>query len=170
MSQLIDALLTYSHLGHRSVRREVLSLHDVLVPLAAGFAHRFQEVEGQLTIAADLPAVVGDPVLLGQVFTNLLDNALTYRRAGVAPEVEIGWRRDGEAVVVRVRDNGIGIPAEYHATIFKIFQRLHTEDAYPGTGIGLATVEKAVGLLGGAVWVESAAGAGATFHVRLPAG
>jgi PAS domain S-box-containing protein len=170
MSQLIDALLNYSRLGHRSVRREILSLQDVLAPLAAAFAPRFQEVDGKLTIAGDLPAVVGDPILLGQVFTNLLDNALTYRRAGVPPEVEVGWRRDGEAVVVRVRDNGIGIPAEYHDKIFKIFQRLHTEDVYPGTGIGLATVDKAVALLGGEIWVESAAGAGATFHVRLPAG
>ena len=84
--------------------------------------------------------------------------------------MEITYQNAGDQVVVKVRDNGIGIPAEHQEKIFNIFQRLHSDDEYPGTGIGLATVKKSVNLLGGAVWVESTVGAGSTFCVRLPRG
>src|SRR5262249_53474019 len=114
MGQLIDALLQYSRLGHRAVRREPLALGELLAPIAQGGAPRLQEKGGTLTVAAALPLVVGDPVLLGQVFTNLLDNAAKYHRPGAAPEVRVDWERDASGgVIVRVRDNGIGIPLEY---------------------------------------------------------
>ncbi len=169
MNQLIDALLGYSRLGHWAVRRETIALHDVFASLQADFAPRVQQSGGRLGVADDLPAVCGDRVLLEQLFGNLLDNALTYHLPGTPPEVTVSWSREGDDVVVRVRDRGIGIPREHQEKIFDIFQRLHSEDAYPGTGVGLATVRKAADLLGGAVMVESEPGAGATFHVALPA-
>lgn len=85
------------------------------------------------------------------------------------PLVTLCAVRDGERVVLRVADNGIGIAAEYHDKIFQVFQRLHSEDEYPGTGIGLAIVAKAVRLMDGEVGIESVPGRGSTFSVRLPA-
>lgn len=169
MSQLIDALLTHSRLGHRAVRRDAVPLGDVLGPLAAAFAPRVQAAGGRLTIARDLPPVIGDRVLLEQVFSNLLDNALTYHQPGTPPEVDVSWAREEDCVIVSVRDRGIGIPSEHHEKIFSIFQRLHSDDAYPGTGVGLATVRKALDMLGGYARVESRPGEGAVFHVALPA-
>ena len=82
-------------------------------------------------------------------------------------QINVSWQLEGKAVIIRVSDNGIGIPAEHHQKIFNIFQRLHSEDDYPGTGIGLATVQKSVELLGGDVWVESQVQEGSTFIVKL---
>jgi signal transduction histidine kinase len=112
--------------------------------------------------------VIGDHTLLSQVFTNLLENAFTYHNPDVPPQVSVTYHSEDNYVVVEVKDNGIGIPLEYHDKIFNMFQRLHSEDEYPGTGIGLATVRKSVALLGGSVWVESKVGEGSTFFVRLP--
>ncbi len=111
---------------------------------------------------------MGDKTLLNQIFANLLDNAITYRREDVPVRVTVTWQSQDRDVVIRVRDNGIGIPAEYYDKIFNIFQRLHSDEEYPGTGIGLATVKKSVELLGGQVWVESVDQEGSTFSVRLP--
>jgi signal transduction histidine kinase len=126
------------------------------------------ENHGTLNIGEDLPVVRGDLTLLSQVFTNLLENAFTYIKPEVPPQVNVTWHSEEKQVVVEVSDNGIGIPLEYQEKIFNMFQRLHSEEEYPGTGIGLATVKKSVELLGGSVWVESTVGAGSTFFVRLP--
>jgi len=102
------------------------------------------------------------------VFTNLIVNALTYRRREVPLTVDVSCQVEGDDAVIRVADNGIGIRPEYLEKIFNMFQRLHSQDAYPGTGIGLAIVKKSVELLGGEVWVESVPGEGSTFCVKLP--
>ncbi len=167
MGYLIDDLLQYSRLGRQSVRLVPVPLKDVLAPLAKELAPRLKEIGGTLEIAADLPTVIADKTLLRQIFTNLLDNALTYRRREVAAQVTVTWRADGKVAIMCVRDNGIGIPAEHHQRIFNIFQRLHSDDEYPGTGIGLATVKKSVEMLGAKVWVESEAGQGSAFFIQL---
>src|SRR4030095_15691204 len=100
----------------------------------------------------------------------LLDNALTYRRRDVQLRVMVGCQPQDGYSTVTVSDNGIGIPAEYHQKIFNMFQRLHSNDEYPGTGIGLAIVKKSVELIGGDVWVESVVGEGSSFHVKLQRG
>jgi signal transduction histidine kinase len=114
--------------------------------------------------------VLGEKTLLSQIFSNLLENALTYRRPAVPPRVTVSWQAGAGLAVIRVSDNGIGIPAEHQEKIFHIFQRLHNEDEYPGTGIGLATVKKCVELLGGQVRVESIMGEGSTLSIELPTG
>ncbi len=93
--------------------------------------------------------------------------SLAYHRPDVPPEIEVGWRSDGDSIVVHVRDNGVGIPPESREDVFDSFRRLHSQDTHPGTGLGLAIVRKAVQLLGGSVWVESEIGAGSTFPVKL---
>jgi len=167
MGHLIDDLLNYSRIGRGAVRRELISLQDVLAPLKSEFSARLKEINGTLEITDDLPVVIGDKTLLNQIFTNLLENALTYRKPEMPLQINVGWQLEGKAAIIRVSDNGIGIPAEHHQKIFNIFQRLHSEDDYPGTGIGLATVKKSVELLGGDVWVESQLQEGSTFFVKL---
>lgn len=168
MGYLIDDLLQYSRLGRRGVRRERVSLHEVFDPLAGDLAAHLAEIGGTLRIAADLPIVTGDRTLLSQVFTNLLENAITYRKPDVPVQVTVSCQTNDKDTIVCVSDNGIGIPSEYKEKIFDIFQRLHSEDEYPGTGIGLSNVKKSVELLGGRVWVESVVGKGSKFFIQLP--
>ena len=111
--------------------------------------------------------MMGDRTLLRQIFTNLLDNAIKYHAVGSAPNIDVSWQPEDKSVILAIKDNGIGIPVEYQDKIFNIFQRLHPLEEYPGTGIGLATVRKAVERLGGNVWVESQPEKGSTFFVKL---
>jgi light-regulated signal transduction histidine kinase (bacteriophytochrome) len=168
MGLLIDDLLTYSRLGRRAVRHQPVPLGDLLAQVTENLAGRVAETGAHLSIPDHLPVVYGDWTLLSQVFTNLLDNALTYHRPGVPPRVVVSCQAEAAHIVVRVADNGIGIPPEFHEKVFNVFQRLHNQDDYPGTGIGLAVVKKSAELLGGQVWVESVVGEGSTFCVELP--
>ena len=167
MGHLIDDLLTYSRLGQTGVQLEPVSLAGVLADLAKDLKGHMDELHGTISIVEGLPEVTGDRTLLRQIFTNLLENAFKYHKEGFPSQVEVTYQLDGNHVIVRVNDNGIGIPAEYQDKIFNIFQRLHSEEEYAGTGIGLATVKKSVELLGGNVWVESKVGEGSTFSIRL---
>jgi signal transduction histidine kinase len=113
--------------------------------------------------------VTGNRTVLEQVFANLLGNALKFIAPGVAPQIEITSEMNGRTVCVRVRDNGIGIPPGAHDRIFNVFERAHAGNKYPGTGIGLAIVRKALERLGGRVGVESEPGRGSCFWLELPA-
>nr|WP_277876037.1 ATP-binding protein [Chroococcidiopsis sp. [FACHB-1243]] len=115
-----------------------------------------------------LPTIECDPVLVSEVFSNLMSNALKYNDK-TDPWVEIGYEeRSGGSPILYVRDNGIGIQTHHHETIFKLFKRLHSQDKYGGgTGAGLAIVKKIVELHTGRIWVESVPGAGATFYFSL---
>jgi light-regulated signal transduction histidine kinase (bacteriophytochrome) len=127
-----------------------------------------READATVTVG-ELPTVMADAAQLAQVFANLVGNAIKYRRPDVPPEIRISAERHGGMVEFAVRDNGIGIDEEYFDRIFVIFQRLHTRDEYPGTGIGLAVVRKIVERHGGRVRVESAPDEGSTFFFTLPA-
>jgi PAS domain S-box-containing protein len=168
MGQLIDDLLTYARLGRSGVRCEPVSLASLLSELARNMQAYLDRNHGTLTICEGLPIVTGDRTLLSQVFTNLLENAFIYHKPDIPPQVYVTYHSEDNDVVVEVRDNGIGIPSEYYEKIFNVFQRLHSEEEYPGTGIGLATVKKSVELLGGSVWVESKVDEGSTFFICLP--
>jgi chemotaxis family two-component system sensor kinase Cph1 len=114
-----------------------------------------------------LPMVIGNEVLLAQVFQNLISNALKYRSERPL-EVHISGETSGPECTFSIRDNGIGIAPEYHERIFGVFKRLH-RDEYPGTGIGLAICKGVVERLGGRIWVESELGVGADFRFALRA-
>lgn len=169
MATLIDDLLNYSKLGRRSIRLQPVSLMEVLSQTAANGGDRFHEAGGLLEIAPDLPTVHGDRTLLGQVFGNLIQNALTYHSPGTPPRVRVSWEREGARVLVHVSDDGIGISPDHHKKIFNVFQRLHSDEEFPGTGIGLAIVQKALLLIGGEIGVKSERGVGSVFTVSLPA-
>ncbi len=168
MGQLIDDLLTYARLGRAGVRHEPVALASLVGEISRNMQAHLDEIHATLSIAEGLPAVTGDQTLLSQVFTNLLENAINYHKPGLPPQVSLTYYNEDKEVVFSVKDNGIGILPEYQEKIFIMFQRLHSEEEYPGTGIGLATVRKSVELLGGNVWVESKVGEGSTFFVRLP--
>jgi signal transduction histidine kinase len=107
---------------------------------------------------------------LGQVFSNLLSNAMKFVAPGVPPRVRVRSNDLGDRVRLWVEDNGIGIPPEYLARIFGVFERLHKQEEYPGTGIGLAIVRKAIDRMGGSTGVESEPGKGSKFWIELPKG
>jgi PAS domain S-box-containing protein len=124
------------------------------------------EQEARITFDR-LPVVCAHESRIFQVFQNLLANALKY--CETRPQVHVGAVRDGDFWCLSVRDNGIGIAAEYHEKIFGLFQRLHPSAQYPGTGIGLATCKRIVEQYGGKIWVESVEGQGSTFYFTVPA-
>ena len=102
------------------------------------------------------------------VVRNLLENAIKFSLHAAHPRIEFGAYQTGERVVVSIRDNGIGFDMKYAERIFEIFERLHRLEEYPGTGIGLALVKKALQRMDGRVWAQSAPGQGATFYIELP--
>ena len=119
-------------------------------------------------IARDpLPTVDGDMTQLTQLFQNLVANAIKFR-ADAAPDIRVSAERQEGAWLFSVRDNGIGIAAEYRERVFVLFQRLHGRDEYSGTGIGLAICKKIVERHGGIIWVEATPGGGTTFRFTIP--
>jgi light-regulated signal transduction histidine kinase (bacteriophytochrome) len=116
-----------------------------------------------------LPTIEGDKVQMGQVMTNLLNNAIKFRGKD-PPVIKVTAARSADRWTIAVSDNGIGIDPLYQVRIFEMFQRLNSRDKYEGTGIGLALVKKIIERHGGRVWVESEEGKGATFFFTLPSG
>ncbi|MEQ1503669.1 MAG: ATP-binding protein [Myxococcota bacterium] len=167
MQALINDLLAYSRVGRTEAPHVKVDLGEVVRRVLEDLAVAVRE-SGAVVHVDRLPMVVGDAPLLGQVFQNLVANALKFQRPGVPPEVWIEARRDDAGWTIAVRDAGIGLEPKYADRIFQIFQRLHTRAEYPGTGIGLAIVKRIVEEHGGVVRVESVPGAGATFSFTLP--
>ena len=166
MQSLINDLLTYSRVGRAERARGPVDCGEVLGGVLRSLAPMLEEA-GAKVDAGNLPVVHGDATQLGQLFQNLVTNAVKYHRPGVAPFITVGAERDGRAWQVWVTDNGIGIEPRHAERIFSMFQRLHGREAYPGNGIGLAICRKIVELHGGRIWVESAPGGGSSFRFTL---
>ena len=169
MGVLIEELLEYSRPDPGAVQVVAVPVGPILERLRTTFAARIGAAGGMLAVAEPLAVPLADPVRLEQILVNLLDNALTYRRDGVAPRVTVSMVRHGSRVRLEVADNGIGIAPEHQEQIFEPFVRLHSSEAYPGTGIGLATVRKAARRMGSEVTLVSVPGEGSTFALELPA-
>lgn len=125
-----------------------------------------EDARGEVT-RGELPPVAGDPAQLSQLLQNLIGNGLKYH-GDDPPRVQVTAERTESGWTIAVRDNGIGIEAKHHERIFEIFVRLHTDNKYPGTGIGLAVCCRIVARHGGRVWVESEVSRGSTFFFTLP--
>lgn len=168
MQSLIRDLLTYSRIGRGSALGASADCGQVLAGVLAQLQPLIQE-RGALISHDPLPVVACAPLELGQIFQNLIGNAVKFQAAGNRPLIHIGAEREGRFWRLSVRDNGIGIEERYRERIFQMFQRLHTSDKFEGTGIGLAICRKIVQRHGGRLWVESAPGHGSTFYFTFQA-
>jgi light-regulated signal transduction histidine kinase (bacteriophytochrome) len=167
MQRLINDLLTYSRLGTRGKPLKPTSSEIALEQALANL--QMTIVESEAAVSHDpLPMIWADATQLVQLFQNLVGNALKFR--GAQPlRVHISAEQREQEWLFAVSDNGIGIESQYAERIFVIFQRLHSQAEYPGTGIGLALCKRIVERHGGHIWVESQPGQGATFYFTWPA-
>ena len=166
MREMIQSLLSYSRIETRGQPFERVDLDDVLDAVLTDLEVRIEESDAEITTDS-LPRVEGDPDQLRELLQNLLTNAIEYC-GDESPIVDVTTERDGTHWVVSVSDEGIGIDPADHESIFEVFERLHTHDEHPGTGIGLALCDRIVERHGGDLWVESERGDGATFRFTLP--
>ena len=166
MQALINALLAYSRVDSRGRPLAVCDLNAVLDHALDNLKLALEESEASI-VRAELPRVMGDPIQLMQLLQNLVGNAVKFRAKDRPPVVTVAAERAGDLWRIRVSDNGIGIDPQYFDRIFVIFQRLHTKEEYPGTGIGLAMCKRIVERHGGTIEVASAPGNGSTFTFTL---
>ena len=169
MGHLVDGLLTFSRLGRQAVSRQAVSIDEV-VGLALDELHAEQERRHVEVVKGDLPPCEGDPRLLRQVWVNLLSNAFKFTRNREEARIELGCEMADGVPVYFVKDNGIGFDMRYVDKLFGVFQRLHRQEDYEGTGVGLAIVQRIVHRHGGRVWAEGKEGQGAAFYFTLPGG
>ncbi|RMG97666.1 MAG: GHKL domain-containing protein [Chloroflexi bacterium] len=168
LNTMIEDLLVYSRLGQKVVQLQPVSLQEVIDKVLVTFAERIAMCQARVEVAENWPWVVGNWMLLDTMMSNLLDNALKYGRSHTPPHIHITHQTTPTHVTIAIQDNGIGIDPQYHDKIFRVFQRLHTDEQYEGTGIGLAMVQKAVQMMQGKIWLESALNQGTTFYIQLP--
>lgn len=167
MDRLIAAILTLTREGRREFKPELIDVRDLIEGIAKTVAHQAEEADATIRVEP-LPEVVSDRLALEQIFSNLIDNALKYLKAGVPGDIRVSGRRKSRYIVYEVTDNGRGIEQKDHQRIFDLFRRAGAQDR-PGQGIGLAHVRALVRRMGGTLSVTSAADEGSTFTVMLPA-
>lgn len=168
LGTFVTDLLTYSRLKQTEITLEPVHLSQVLADVLLQIDSEIQTRQVQINIEEPLPTVQANRLILTQVLTNLLSNAVKFVADGVQPQVRIWAEQRQQQARLWIEDNGIGIAAEQQQEIFRPFTRLHGEEAYSGTGIGLAIARKGVERMGGAVGVESELGQGSRFWLELP--
>jgi signal transduction histidine kinase len=167
MGTLIDDLLSFSRTGRSELKKSMLNMNrvieDALVQINHNAADRKIDWEIQ-----QLPEVSGDLSLIRQVWSNLLDNAVKYTRTREKAVIQIGSKEENAETVFFIKDNGVGFDMTYSQKLFGVFQRMHTEKEFEGTGIGLANVRRIILRHGGKTWAESQIDKGATFYFSIP--
>jgi PAS domain S-box-containing protein len=166
MKVLIKDLLNFSRIG-RDRKTEKVDCNKVVADLLSGIEATIQANHARIKTES-LPVIDSNETEIKQLFQNLVTNAIKFKKEGMDPEIRISCESKTGEWEFSVADNGIGIDEEYLDKIFLIFQRLHTESEYPGTGIGLATCKKIAELNGGRIWVASRPGKGSTFYFTIP--
>jgi signal transduction histidine kinase len=166
MKKLVDDLLIYSRVASKDKEWEKVNIQSLVSNIITDMSMLIEE-SGIKISYKDLPVVYSDKAMLSRLFTNLISNAVKYRR-NENPEVWISAHHRDSKWIFSVKDNGIGIKKEYFEKIFLLFRRLHGKSEYSGTGIGLAICKKIVDKLGGRIWVESEPGKGSTFYFEIP--
>jgi signal transduction histidine kinase/ligand-binding sensor domain-containing protein len=165
MGTMIDDLLTFSRLG----RQALLPTSVDMTALVRGLVQELLPADGRVTVqVGQLPSASVDASLIRQVWINLLSNAVKFSSAVEKPVVSVGGHGRGNAIVYWVKDNGVGFDMIYQDKLFRVFERLHSQDEFEGTGVGLAIVARVIKRHGGRVWAESRPGQGATFSFELP--
>jgi PAS domain S-box-containing protein len=167
LDRLIQDLLQYSQISRAKLQLEPVNLSAVIAEALSQLNAELRQTNAQVSVVEPLPVVWGNHSVLLQVMVNLVLNAIKFIDANIEPQVRIWAETQPKFVRLWVQDNGIGIPPEKHKQIFRVFERLHGEETYPGTGVGLAIVRKAVERMGGKVGVESQVDSGSRFWVDL---
>jgi PAS domain S-box-containing protein len=168
MGNLVDDLLAFSRIGRAEAQKTTVHLEPLIKGVVGEIA---PDAKGRKIVwhIGNLPICYGDPAMLRLVFGNLVSNAVKFTRTCLQAEIEISTvNHTSDEVVVFVKDNGVGFDMKYKDKLFGVFQRLHSQEAFEGTGIGLATVQRIVQGHGGRVWAEASVNNGATFYVALP--
>lgn len=169
MDQMLQGLLSYNRLNRIALVPQVIALSNVVRSVLTQLELQLQQQQAQVTVEEPLLTVISHYPTLEQAITNLLTNALKFVAHGVQPKIRIWTVLHDRAVRLWIEDNGIGIDPQYQNQIFRIFERLHGVESYPGNGIGLAIVQRGVERMGGQVGVESHVDQGSRFWIELPA-
>lgn len=167
MQGMIEDLLTFSRVGTTGRSFEPTDCNAVLDYVLILLGNRIEASGAEISRSA-LPIIMADESQLEQLWQNLIGNALKFRKADVAPHIQVGASRRDEDWLFSVKDNGIGIGSQYYKRIFALFERLHGQTEYEGTGLGLSICKKIVERHGGRIWVDSTLGEGTTFYFTMP--
>ena len=167
MGLLIDDLLDFSRLGQNSLHFSRVNMENIVDEIWAELREIYPDRKMEL-LKNDLPTASGDYHLLKLVVQNLLSNAAKFSKFWEITKIEVGGSRGVDETVFYFKDNGAGFDMRFYDKLFGIFQRLHSEDEYEGTGVGLANVQRVIHRHGGRVWAEGKVDQGATFYFSLP--
>ncbi len=167
MKDLIHDLLTLASISKKEPMFQTVELERVVDRVRQDLEFSIHSTGAEIRVRSPLPTVRCDPTRMGEVFKNLVSNAIKFNRSA-PPTIEIAAWEEKDAVVVSVVDNGIGIDPRYTARIFDLFERLHPQEEFEGTGAGLAICKAVIEGYGGKIWVESQPGAGSTFFFTIP--
>lgn len=167
MGKLVDDLLQFSRTGRQELLRTNFNMNDLVDEVITNVNNEHSDRNIQWNVQK-LPDSFGDPSLLKQVWINLLDNAVKYSRNQEKSEIVIEYKIEKNNLIFSVRDNGVGFDMKYSHKLYGVFQRLHSESEFEGTGIGLANVQRIIHKHNGRVWAESELGKGSTFYFSLP--
>ena len=166
MGMLIDDLLDFSRLGRKEIKKSEINMNEltqsVLKEISSAMSHHAE------IVFDNLPPVMADYALMEHVMTNLLSNAIKYSSKQEKPVIEITSKKENGALIYAVSDNGVGFNMKYAHKLFGVFQRLHSEQEFQGTGVGLAIAERIIHKHNGKIWAEGKVGEGATFYFSLP--
>ncbi len=166
MGRLIDDLLSFSRIGHSKM--ELISINVEAMVFSVFYeltVHKSRDrIEFQVT---DLPSAIGDPTLLREIWVNLISNAIKFSSKKEKSIIKVSGRRDGSELIYSICDNGVGFDMQYANKLFGVFQRLHSEEEFEGTGVGLAIVQRLVHRHGGRIWANAEIDKGAEFHFSL---
>jgi signal transduction histidine kinase len=167
MRELIDSLLNFSRLGRGEVRYEPIELRDYIETCLLNLQSEIRSRNASIRVRGKANMVQADPTLLKIALTNLLSNAIKFVPQGVKPDITVLASTREDLCRIEIHDNGVGISKEDQQRIFMPFVRIHSEEQFPGIGLGLSAVRKAVELMGGRVGVESRPGRGSRFWIEL---
>lgn len=167
MSDLIKGLLDYSRIG-RNKTKETIDCKEVLEAVCQDLSLMIEDKDASILLHGEMPKIKAYRTEIRQLFQNLLANGIKFQDPDSKPQVEVTCEHENGTVLFSIKDNGIGIPDKFKEKVFKIFQRLHSQKAYPGTGIGLAHCQKIAELHDGSIWVEDNLPKGSTFYFRIP--
>jgi light-regulated signal transduction histidine kinase (bacteriophytochrome) len=170
MSEMVDGLLAFSRMGRQSMRpRRVLAeeAQEMVQKVIAEHSAEKNAPAPEIQVG-NLHGCYADPILLQQVFTNLLTNAIKFSRKTTPAQVEVGSLETPQGSAYFVRDNGVGFDMQYAEKLFKVFQRLHSQEEFEGTGVGLAIIQRIVQRHRGEIWFHAEPGKGATFYFTIP--